>query len=138
MTINYKTFTKIVVLVAVASTLINLVLTYVGRMISSPPTAFAPYMYSTVTMLTIVGVVGAGVVYLVMRKYFADVARANHLFLILSAIVLVVSFYPDVMLPYSTDSDQVGWTYGIMANLMLMHVVAGALVMYYFVRPERS
>ena len=138
MTINYKTFTKTVALVALASTLINIALTYVGRMISSPPTAFGPYMYSSVIILTVVGVVAAGVVYIAMRKYFADVARANYLFLILSAIVLVVSFYPDVMLPYSTDSDQVGWTYGIMANLILMHVVAAVLVMYYFVRPERS
>jgi hypothetical protein len=95
-------------------------------------------MYSSVIGLTLGGVVAAAVVYYLMRRYIPDTAKANRWFLSLSWVVLIVSFYPDVAIQWSTDADQVGWSYGIIANLMLMHVLAGGLVMYYFVKPGRS
>jgi hypothetical protein len=133
-TVNYGSFIKTVLWVAVVSLVGNLILTVLGKMLSNPPTTFGPYMYSSVISLTLIGVVAAGIVYVAMRRFIADIAKANRWFIILSIIVLIASFYPDVALPWSTDSDQVGWTYGIMANLMLMHVVAGAAVVYYFTK----
>lgn len=127
---------KRVALVAVASTIINVLLGIIGKAVSTPPDTFGPYMISSIISLTIAGVVAAGIVYAAMRRYVADTAMANRYFIWLSLVVLVVSFYPDVAMPWSTDADQVGWTYGIMANLMLMHVVAGGLVMYYFTKSE--
>ena len=92
----------------------------------------------SVISLTVVGVIAAAIVYALMRIWIADTTRANSAYLLLSLVVLVGSFYPDVMLPYSPDPDQVGWTYGIMANLMLMHVVPAVLVMWAFTKKVRD
>lgn len=133
---NTKTFLKVVAKVTVLSVIGNVILTLAGRAISMPPETFAPYTYPPVIGLTVVGILAGAVVYYAMRKKYTDTAKANRHFMILSAIVLLASFYPDLALPWSTDADEVGWTFGIMANLMLMHVVTGGLVMYYFTRKD--
>ena len=86
--------------------------------------------------LTVLGIVAAAVVYYVMRLKYTDAVKANKHFLIISWIVLILSFVPDILIPWMPDADLVGWTYVVIANLMLMHVVAGGLVMYYFTRRE--
>jgi|GEM_PF-3080521 len=136
-TIALKDITKTVVIVAVVSSIINLALAVVGKMISQPPVTFGPYMTGPVIGLTVLGVVAAGVTFVAMHSWYTDTKKANKHFIILSVLVLIASFYPDVAMPWSTDPDQVGWTYGIMANLMLMHVVTAALVIYYFPRTVR-
>ena len=137
-TLNYASFIKTVVWVAVVSVIGNALLTVAGKIISNPPETFGPYMYVRDIGLTRMGVVAAAIVYIVMRRYISDTAKANRWFTILSVIVLIASFYPDVALPWSTDADQVGWTYSIMANLMLMHVVAAVPVIYYFTRSSKA
>ena len=137
-TLNYTSFIKTAVWVAAISCVGNILLTVAGKILSNPPETFGPYMYSSVIGLTLMGVVAAAIVYAAMRRYIADTAKANRWFIILSVVVLIASFYPDVALPWSTDADQVGWTYGIMANLMLMHVVAAVPVIYYFTRSSKA
>jgi hypothetical protein len=134
--LNYGVLGKRVGLVALVATVINVLLGIIGKAVSAPPETFGPYMTSSIAFLTLVGTIGAGVVYAAMRAYFKDVAKTNHYFLWLSGILLVLSFYPDIALPWSPEPDDIGWTYGIIGNLMLMHVVAAGLVMYYFTRPE--
>jgi uncharacterized membrane protein len=136
--INITRFAKTTGFVVILACIGNVVLTYLGRMLSMPPETFGPYMYSSVIGLTLGGVVAAAVVYYLVRRHIPDTVRANRYFLWLSWVVLIVSFYPDVAIQWSTDADQAGWSYGIIANLMLMHVLAGGLVMYYFVKPGRS
>lgn len=126
-------FIKTVALIAIGTSVANALLAYLGKVVSMPPDTFGPYMYSSVVGLTVGGVVAAAVVYAVFRRVF-DRAKADRYFIIVSIVVLIASFYPDVAMPWSTDLDQVGWTYGIIANLMLMHVVAAVPVMYYFTR----
>lgn len=127
---------KTVGIITVLTSVANLALAYIGWQVSMPPATFGPYQTGPVVGLTVLGVVGAGVVYLLMRRWYKDtnLAVVNRRFIILSLVVLIVSFYPDIAMPWSTDADQVGWTYGIIANLMLMHVVAGVPVMYYFTK----
>lgn len=134
--LNLRLLGKRVALVAIGATIINALLGIIGKAVSNPPDTFGPYMASSIVGLTLLGVVGAGVVYAAMRWYFKDVAKTNRYFIWLSIILLVLSFYPDVAMPWSTDTDQVGWTYGIILNLMLMHVVAAVPVMYYFTKSE--
>ena len=119
------------------SVIINLILTAIGRVVSMPPETFGPYMYARVAEYTLIGVVGAGIVYTLMRRYM-DRAKADKYFIILSVVLLVVSFYPDVALPWSDDLDDIGWTYGIMANLILMHVIAAGSVVYLFTGDKKS
>lgn len=93
-------------------------------------------MYGPVIELTVLGVFAAAVVYYIMRLKYADALKANKHFLIISWIVLVLSFVPDILIPWIPEADMVGWTYVVIANLMLMHVVVEGLVMYYFTRKE--
>ena len=136
--VSYGSLVRWTSIVIVASLVVNTLLTYMGRIVSHPPLTFGPYEYMSVISLTVVGVIAAAIVYALMRIWIADTTRANSAYLLLSLVVLVGSFYPDVMLPYSPDPDQVGWTYGIMANLMLMHVVPAVLVMWAFTKKVRD
>lgn len=137
--LSLRTLVRTTFWVVFVSSVINEMLALLGILISSPPSTFGPYHFHSVVGLTVIGVAGAGAVYGLMRRYVPDVAKVNRYFTYLSMFVLVVSFYPDIAMPWSTDPDQIGWTYGIMANLMLMHVVAAGLVLHYFTRrPLRS
>lgn len=129
-------FAKTVTLVAVLSSVVNAGLAFVGWQVSRPPATFSPYDYTMVVGLTILGVLAAAVVYYAMRRVYqrAPITAINRRFILLSVAVLIVSFYPDLAMPWSTDADQVGWTYGIIGNLMLMHVVAAGFVLYYFTK----
>lgn len=110
MNIQFRAFGKMVAWVAVLSIIINLIFTAMGRAVSMPPETFGPYMYSTVATLTFVGIIAASIFYYSMRISIKDTAKVNKWFITLSVIVLIASFYPDVMLPYSPDTDDIGWT----------------------------
>lgn len=133
---NKQKFINVVAKVTILSVIGNVILAILGRMISHTPDTFGPYMYVPVIGLTVGGVFAAAVVYYVMRLKYTDALKANKHFLIISWIVLVLSFVPDIFIPWSPDTDLVGWTYVVIANLMLMHVVAGGLVMYSFTRKK--
>lgn len=131
-TIISGAFIKTVALIVVGASVVNVILAVAGKILSSPPDTFGPYMYSSVIGLTVGGVVAAAAVYAAMRYFYTDAAKADRHFIILSVVVLIASFYPDIVMPWSSDPDQVGWTYGIIVNLMLMHVVAAWPVIRYF------
>lgn len=137
-TLAAKPFAFAVLLATAMAVIGNVILTVLGRVVSAPPDTFGPYMYSSVIGLTVGGILAGAVVYWLMRRFYGNRAKADRHFFILAIVVLIASFYPDVALPWSTDADQVGWTYGIMANLMLMHVVAAAPVLYYFPRTKSA
>lgn len=133
---NKQKFINVVAKVTILSVIGNVILAILGKVVSDTPDTFGPYMYMPVIGLTVAGVFAAAVVYYVMRLKYADALKANKHFLILSWIVLILSFVPDILIPWIPEADMVGWTYVVIANLMLMHVVAGGLVMYYFTRKE--
>lgn len=136
-TLDAKALVIATLKVAVVASVLNAVLAYLGKIVSQPPATFGPYMYSAVVGLTALGAVAAAAGYVVAHYAIRSEHKANRYFVIASLVLLVVSFYPDLAIPWSTDPDQVGWTYGIIANLMLMHVVAAGLVIYYFIRVRR-
>ncbi len=136
-TFNIKKFLPAVGLAIVGSVVGNVLLTMIGRKLSAPPETFGPYLYSSVIFLTVIGIILAGVVYALLRRKF-PVSQANNYFVVLSVVGLFASFYPDIMLPSSLEADDIGWTYGIIVNLMLMHVVAVACIIYFFVRISGS
>ena len=132
--VQWKPFSVMVIKVALFSVIANVVLTYAGKVMSAPPSSFGPYMYSSVVWLTILGVICAALGYVAALWYFTEIRRAHRWYAICATIALLVSFYPDVAMPWSTDADQVGWTYGIIANLILMHIATYAIVLWYFLK----
>lgn len=133
---NKQKFINVVAKVTILSVIGNVILAILGRMVSDTPDTFGPYMYGPVIGLTVLGVFAAAVVYYVMRLKYTDALKANKYFLIISWIVLALSMIPDILIPWIPEADMVGWTIVVIANLMLMHVVAGGLVMHYFTRKE--
>ena len=136
--INYVNFGKTVCLVAGLSVGINFVLLFLGKVLSAPSETFDPYWYSHVAFYTVVGVLTGALAYSILRMLISDVTRANKYFIILSTVILLISFHTDLLLVITTKPNYLGWTYVIIANLMLMHVVAAGLVMKFFTSPHRS
>ncbi|MDG5775586.1 DUF6069 family protein [Haloarculaceae archaeon H-GB2-1] len=107
------------VVALVLAVVANLVVTAVGRTAAIAP-EFPPLSYRPVALFTALGVVGAVVVYALLRRV---TARPDRNFAVVAAVVLVVSLVPDVTfaptLPGAT-------TAGIGA-LMLMHVLTAVI-----------
>lgn len=120
--------------VAAVASVGNSVLAFVGALVSRPPSTFAPYQYGNVIGLTVFAVAAAALVYALVRRNVANVVQANRFYTYTTLTVLVFSLYPNLLLPWSTDPAMLGWTYGIMVNLSLMHAVPAALVLYYFTK----
>ena len=80
---------------------------------------------------TVLGTVGAAVVYALIRRYAARPVRT---FLIVSAAVLILSFIPDVLIVGQTDGLFAGATWGAAALLASMHVVVAVLVVVALLR----
>ena len=132
--INYKNFIRAILYIAVLSTVINILLAVIGKNLSHTPDTFGPYMVSDILSLNILGVIGAAVVYVLFLSFIKDIKKANKAYLWISIILLILSFIPDIALPWSTDADSVGWTsWWNIINLMLMHVVTAYFIIKCFV-----
>jgi hypothetical protein len=92
---------------------------------------FRPLSVPPVAFLSAVGAVGAVVVYQGFRRY---VDRADHYFVRVAAVVLVLSFLPDVGLLVGDPAATVA---GVVA-LMLMHVVVAATSVWALVYWNRA
>lgn len=116
----------------IGSVVLNLVLLFVLRPLvidlAMPLHALA---VMPVAMLTTIGVVGAVVVYAVMR---ALMTNPNKVFIMLSGIVLVLSFIPDVLIIGKTTGPFAGGTLASALVLMLMHVAAALVSVYALTR----
>lgn len=81
---------------------------------------FSPLSWPPVLLLTIVGAAGGTVVYWLVARRSERPARQ---FTVIAAIVLVLSFIPDVvLLPGTPDATTAG-----IVVLMLMHVIVAAI-----------
>jgi hypothetical protein len=85
------------------------------------PSAFAPLHIDRVTIFTILGVAGATGVFAFLARNRYDPTR---LYWIISAIVLVLSFIPDIAMLF-TDFIQ-GATIPGVVSLIVMHIIAAA------------
>ena len=108
-------------LAAVVATLGDLAIQELGRSVLAVSADFEPYQ-GTVAPYTIGGVVLAGIVYWLVVRFTHD-ARRNYL--VLSALALLASWIPDVLLYVWKDP---GATIPAVGSLMAMHTFAAALV----------
>ena len=103
---------------AIVAVVVNAVLVAVAQAAGIAP-GFMALSYPPVAFLSAVGVVGATVVYWLIAGRSADPDRV---FVRVAAVVLVLSFVPDVALLFADDAATIP---GVIV-LMVMHVVVAA------------
>lgn len=106
-------------LAIVLSVVVNLIVLFAADALAVAP-GFEPFEVPSVAFLSAAGAVGAVVVYALLRRY-AD--RPDRTFARVAAVVLVLSFVPDVLL---LSRDPAATVPGVLV-LMLMHVVVAAV-----------
>lgn len=114
---------------AVAAVIGNFIVATVFKAISDIPAEFQPFVFLRYLLFTVIGVIGAAVVYWILGRLNGDpVKRFN----IIALIVLVLSFIPDILM-LSSDFMPGATMAGVMA-LMLMHVVTAVACIVLFPR----
>ena len=122
------------VLAGVGSVATNLIVLFVGKPFVGLTTDLAPLSLGPVIGWSVIGVVGATIVFALVRKYSKN---PDNTFLTIAGIVLVLSFIPDILIKNVTSGPFAGATWGAIALLMLMHVVAAAFVYFFFLHKVR-
>lgn len=114
-----KPFRVRVAVAAVAASVANLLVLAVALLLEFAP-GFRPLAVAPIVFLTVLGVVGAGVVYAFLDQ---RTDAGNDLFRTVAIGVLVVSFVPDLAL---LAFDPAATVLGVLA-LAVMHVVVAAI-----------
>jgi hypothetical protein len=120
-------------LVAIVGAVVaNLIVLYaIGPFVNNPAMPLHALSFPTVTMLTVIGAIGAVIVYAVLRMFLQ---KPNTPFIWVSVIVLLVSFIPDYMIIGQTTGPFAGGTLPNALVLMLMHVVAAIIIVWSLVK----
>jgi predicted ferric reductase len=105
----------------------NYLLLMVGKPFTHVPDTFMTLSAGPVIAWSIFGTIGACITFFLTRK-FAD--NPNRTFIRISAVVLVLSFIPDVLIHGKDSGPFVGVTWSAVILLMLMHVAAAAILVY--------
>jgi hypothetical protein len=127
-----NTFLKAFLIALIGSVAANLAVLFVfGSVVVNPAMPLHALSVGPVTMLTTVGVIGATIVYALMRQFLA---RPQKPFIWLAVVVLLVSFVPDYMIIGKTTGPFAGGSVPTALVLALMHVVAAAIVVWSFVK----
>jgi hypothetical protein len=127
-----KKFIQNVAITSIVSIVVNVILLFIVRPMASAPETFSPFHYSSVILFTLFGVLGAALVYIGIKKFFPIIYKK--LFVWVSVITLILSFIPDILMPYSTEADDQGATLFIVIILMIMHVLTAGIVVYMFTK----
>src|SRR2546427_6468615 len=106
---------------------LNLAIEAFARQAFAVSPTFEPFQ-GTVAPYTAGGVILAGLVFAVVRRFFRD---AVSVYVRLASVALVFSWIPDVALLFINEP---GATVPAVASLMLMHAVAAAVVVTLLVR----
>jgi hypothetical protein len=116
----------------VGSVVANLVILFaLKNLVVNPAMPLHALSVPTVTALSTVGVIGAFIVYAIMR---AVMKNPNMAFIWIAVIVLLVSFVPDYMVIGMTTGPFAGGNLGSALTLALMHVVEAIIVVYSLVK----
>jgi hypothetical protein len=117
------------VLAATIATIVNVGLLVVGKPLVGTPGSFGPLFYTPIIVSTVVGCLGAGMVFALTRR-LSDHPETT--FTMIAFVVLVLSFIPDLLLKQASAGVFAGATWGAVVLLMLMHVVAASSVLLVF------
>ena len=106
-------------LAILVATIANVVIQQIAVAVLQPDPAFMPLTLMPPIIFTVVGVLGAVIVYALVGRFSRQPAR---LFQRIALITLLVSFVPDIMMAITGFNP--GTTVANVVVLMLMHVVA--------------
>jgi hypothetical protein len=125
-------FLKAFLLALVGSVVVNaIIVSVVGPMVMSTNQHLTALTLMPVVMFTVIGAVGATIVYAIMR---ATMNHPQKPFIWLSVVLLIVSFYPDYTVIGATSGPFAGGTLPEALVLMLMHVVAAVIIVWALVK----
>ena len=116
----------VAILATVASIVANLIIMFLAKPFGPD---FLILDTAAVTIFSIGGTVGATIAFLIVKKLSKDYKKT---YIIVSAIALVISLIPDIMIFIDPDPRMgVPTPIGIFA-LMAMHVAEAAIIVYSF------
>ena len=127
-----KQFIKNVIIASILSVILNVVVLLIVRPIARAPQTFSPFLLDPVIELTFLGVLAAGFVFVGIQRFFPQSYRK--IFTWVAIFALIISFIPDILLPYSTDYDNQGATTFIVIILIIMHILTAGIVLWMFNR----
>ena len=111
----------------VLTVIANYILLMVGKPFTHVPDTFMTLSAGPVIAWSIFGTIGAGITYMLTRKFAQN---PNKAFIRISAVVLILSFIPDVLIHGKDSGPFVGVTWSAVFLLMLMHVAAAGILVY--------
>jgi hypothetical protein len=119
-------------LAIIASAIANALLQQIAAALLRPDPAFLPLSFGPPIFFTVVGVLGAVIVFALVARFARDPIP---LFRRIALVVLIVSFVPDVLMLFANTP---GATVANVVVLMLMHVVAWAITVELLTRLTRA
>ena len=125
-------FVKSFLIAVVGSAVGNVIVLFVFRpFVINPAMPLHALSVGPVVGLTIFGVIGATIVYALMRAFMTDPQKA---FIWVSVVVLVLSFIPDYLVIGQVTGPFAGGSWPSALTLMLMHVVAAVVTVWALVK----
>ena len=116
---------------AVFSVSVNIILLFLLKPLTGVPENFMTLSPGPVIGWSVIGIIGATVVYALLRRY---AKKPKGLFGLVSFVVLLASFIPDALILGMTTGPFAGATWGAVFLLILMHVVVAGIVTYLFIK----
>lgn len=118
--------TRAALLAAVAASIANVIVLFVGKSLIAVPDTFKPLSIPPVILWSVLGTIGAALTYALVRRMTVN---PNRIFVIVSVVVLVLSFIPDYAIKDLPPGTMFGGaTMGAIYLLMFMHVVAAVII----------
>lgn len=127
--LNLRRLTGAGLVAAVVAAVGNIIVLMITEALFTIPASFEPFNMTPIALFSVVGVVGATVVFGLLVRY---TQRPVRWFWIVSVVVLLLSFIPNIAL-LVTDAMSGTTVAGVIA-LMIMHVVAAAAAVGFLTR----
>jgi Family of unknown function (DUF6069) len=119
----------------VLTVIANYILLMVGKPFTHVPDTFMTLSAGPVIAWSVFGTIGAGITYMLTRKFAGN---PNKTFIRISAVVLILSFIPDVLIHGKDSGPFMGATWSAVFLLMLMHVAAAGILVYTLTKYTRA
>lgn len=116
----------------IGSVIVNIgIVSVLGPMVNNPAMPLTALTVMAVSLFTILGTVGATIVYAIMR---AMMKNPNKAFIWVAVIVFILSCIPDYLIIGKTSGPFAGGTFPEALVLMVMHLAAAIIITWSLVK----